>query len=394
MPVNNAELTIDFTSNSQSDHRVCWRVQGSGDAYDCSTVISCDFGMPCQAIISLYIDPETCEDIILEGYVQPTCQDITSPNNREEFTATFVSDPSCIAYLITCNSVGVDKILVTNGGSGYTAGATLPLTITRTDGTSGGEATADANVGSGFITGFTISNPGSNYAVSDVINVVDTGSGAGASLEVAAVDGGGGITDINILAPGDDYEGPSVGSITTVSGAGAVITLDTDYGVIITTSMTLAGDSYELPPNVTVGGVGAGATFEAVLEVCTDFSGTDCKGNFDNKIPSGPVGQAVRFCLESDPTLADTQSFELSGCCTDDCITYTVSNDSATDATINIRYIACGGDVVSLDLDSTIINAGVPSEFCAVADSIYVTGYNTYNNPEDVNITAGADCDA
>ena len=69
-----------------------------------------------------------------------------------------------------------------------------------------------------------------------------------------------------------------------------------------------------------------------------------------------------------------------------------MSNDSAEDDTITIEYVDCGGDIISLPLDSTITNGGTEVEFCAVADSVFIPDVITVKNPEDLNITAGDSC--
>lgn len=67
-----------------------------------------------------------------------------------------------------------------------------------------------------FVTGVGISNPGSGYVVSDPVNIA--GAGSGATAEVAAVDGTGGITQIVVTDPGHGYTG-----VTTATAGGAGI---------------------------------------------------------------------------------------------------------------------------------------------------------------------------
>jgi len=75
------------------------------------------------------------------------------------------------------------NIEVTNGGSGYTSGATVAIT-----GGTGSGATATATVVGGVVTAINLTNPGSGYLASDTLTVTITavsgGSGATASGHV------------------------------------------------------------------------------------------------------------------------------------------------------------------------------------------------------------------
>ena len=114
MALQQATLTVSFTSNYKGIHRICWRVQGSGNDYDCSLLTSCaGNGASCSFDIPILVDPEVCGDpIIYEGYIQPICNDITSEDGRTPWTVGYTpeacpEDPcfntpsfSCIIYEI------------------------------------------------------------------------------------------------------------------------------------------------------------------------------------------------------------------------------------------------------------------------------------------------------
>jgi phage tail sheath protein FI len=78
---------------------------------------------------------------------------------------------------------GVDRITITNGGSGYTSAPTVALT-----GGGGTGAAATATVTGGVVTGITITNPGSGYTTAPTIAFTGgAGTGAAATAEVGAL---------------------------------------------------------------------------------------------------------------------------------------------------------------------------------------------------------------
>ena len=74
------------------------------------------------------------------------------------------------------------SVTITNGGSGYTSGATVGFS-----GGSGSGATATATVVNGIVTEITVTNPGSGYVVGDTVTVTITpvGAGSGATATVS-----------------------------------------------------------------------------------------------------------------------------------------------------------------------------------------------------------------
>jgi len=381
MPANNAQLTVNFTSQTLGDHRVCWRIQGVG-AYDCTTIINCPVGVTCDAMIGLYVNPEECEDTVIEGYVQPLCNDVISLTGRIPFTATLVANPTCISYQVTCNSVELERIDVISPGINYTAGATLALTVD-------GSATAECTVGLGEIYDYNILTAGTLYLPGDVVNVIDSGAGAGATIQVLTVGGSGEILTLDLIAVGTAYSGPSVSSITSASGVGATISLSTDYGIISGTNVLIPGSGYNSVPSVsiTTPGSGLGAQFLAVLKTCSDFIGTYCDGTLDNKIPSPPLGVATTFCLQAAPTVFETYSVDQAGCCSADCWTYTFEHNSSTDGPVDFKWTECGGlqNVVTL-------NNGENLEVCAVDGSPYIVDSPSILEPLNVTISIDTPC--
>lgn len=97
-----ATITVNFLGNYAGPHRVCWRVQGSGNPYVCTNIVTCvGGGNPCQAIINIMVESESCTDTIFEGYIQATCQPEGSSTDQVPFTVTYTPTPSCKFYKLT-----------------------------------------------------------------------------------------------------------------------------------------------------------------------------------------------------------------------------------------------------------------------------------------------------
>lgn len=109
-----ATITVDFLGNYAGPHRVCWRVQGSGNPYVCTNIVTCvGGGNPCQAIINVMVETESCEDVIFEGYIQATCQVEGSSIDQVPFTVTYTPTPSCKGYILT-NSSGTTQAFLSS----------------------------------------------------------------------------------------------------------------------------------------------------------------------------------------------------------------------------------------------------------------------------------------
>lgn len=103
-----ATITVNFLGNYAGPHRACWRVQGSGNPYVCTNIVTCvGGGNLCQAIINVMVETESCEDVIFEGYIQATCQVEGSPIDQVPFTVIYTPTPSCNMYDLTNNSGGI-----------------------------------------------------------------------------------------------------------------------------------------------------------------------------------------------------------------------------------------------------------------------------------------------
>lgn len=98
-----ATIDIDFQAEFAGDHRVCWRIQGSGDPYDCSTIVTCaGGGTPCATAFTTTVNDTSCDgDVTFEGYIQATCENLASLAGRLTWTVSFTPVPVCVRYEIS-----------------------------------------------------------------------------------------------------------------------------------------------------------------------------------------------------------------------------------------------------------------------------------------------------
>lgn len=205
-----ATLQIDFTSNYPlGSHRVCYRIAGSGSPYTCTTVTCTPFVPPappvgCQALIAITVDNESCDPVTYEGYVQATCEELSSTAGREPFTITFTPVPTCTPVRLQCNNVGILSITITDGGTGYDP-LSLP-TVTAVGG--GGTSTLTAVVsGGGVLTGITVVSSSGYSSLPSI------------SIDPSPAPGGVQATAVAVMAPcpgfvaGTNCDGSSKGSI-------------------------------------------------------------------------------------------------------------------------------------------------------------------------------------
>lgn len=171
-----ATITVNFTSNYNGPHRVCYRVVGA-PSYICTVPGSppgapginpnCGIG-PCSYDIDIMVDNETCDQVDYEGYVQPTCEDEVSVDARDPFVMSFIPDPACDRYEVTCDNSPVASTTINDGGTGYTNGVYPGLASV---GGGGVGATFDVTVAGGIITIAAVATPGSGYTTNPTIDL-------------------------------------------------------------------------------------------------------------------------------------------------------------------------------------------------------------------------------
>ena len=102
-----ATITVNFIANYAGLHRICWRVQGSSGPFVCTNLVECSGGgNACQAQVSIMVDPESCNPVSYEGYIQATCNPEGSSIDQVPWNITFTPNPVCKPFIITCNPFG------------------------------------------------------------------------------------------------------------------------------------------------------------------------------------------------------------------------------------------------------------------------------------------------
>lgn len=122
-----ATLSITFTPQVTSNHRVCWK-KTTDLTYDCSTIVAGTAGTPVTANITVTVVDDPCEPATFEGYVQPTCEPESSPLVRTDFpdvvyTCGACDCPAGYVYNPTsgfCEQVTIEAALPDNTNQVYT----------------------------------------------------------------------------------------------------------------------------------------------------------------------------------------------------------------------------------------------------------------------------------
>lgn len=367
-----ATLQANWTAVYAGQHRVCWRIVGA-PLFQCTnggTHPNCaGGGLPCAYDIPIMIDDETCVQVDYEGYVQPACEDELSLVGRIPFVVSFIPDPACNRYQVTCDNSPVGSIVVDNPGSGYDY-TTLPNVAITAGGGVG--ATADAVVGDGDVTGLVISVAGSGYndgVYPGTSLTGGTGTGATADITIA----GGVITVANIATPGDDYVtgdilAPDTG-VVGIPGVVGQLTATSDLGTLLSVTLTAPGSGYTSAPTVTVDpppGPGTTALAHSLLEGCPAVTVQDCNGVTGEVIPLGyfQPGEATFMCGSAAPSVPDEFSTAEVANCLCECTDYEIENVGGGD-TIDVTWIDCNSTV-----QTATLNAGVPQSICAVTNSV------------------------
>ncbi len=372
-----ATITVNFTSNYTGQHRVCYRFCGSG-GYTCINVSCTGGGAACSATIPITVDNETCPVVCFEGYIQATCQDISSLTDRIPFTVSFTPNPACKRYKATCNTAGIATVTMVNKGTGYTVGSSPSVSFSGGGGTG---ATATSAVGSGKIltTGITFISGGSGYVNGTYNNVPIDGSAAGTGGLGTFTVTAGVVVLGTVTTPGDGYANPdtlfprasSLGGSTP--GVVATFNVSTDRGTVTGITVTAPGAGYTSAPTLTIAPPPSGttATATANLGYCVGFTVNSCIGTgspvLDNQIQPG---QVVDFCTAGTPPAPTNYTVvQDTGNCLCNCQTTTIA---ATVGSINYRYTACNGAIVG----GTLAAAGSPSSLtvCAVTGSVFIVG--------------------
>jgi hypothetical protein len=382
MAIVTATITVDFTANYSGDHRVCWRVMGSGDPYDCSTIVNCAGGATaCQAIFTADVNTTSCDgEVFFEGYIQAICEDILSTQGRLPFTTSFVPNPTCLRHEVLCLFGEVEAVQILDPGINYDIGDTVVITRDGAD-TQVADATLTiSGVGDGVINTITgLLSGGLGYIATEVLTI-NGAAGAGGTITIDSILPGGIIDTFTLTTNGAGYIGPF--SFTGGSGAGADFDIVNgvdydDFGSILGFNIVVPG-AYEIPPVITITSA-TGQDFDArvLLEPCPAYDniGTDCIGGDMVQIAPGAleVGAIWATCLATGP-LAGPNEYEVIqiGCCipedtdiepNDTCVDYHFDNATGIQQVVHVTD--CNGDDHALvvpdgvSIDRCCVNGGV-----------------------------------
>jgi hypothetical protein len=362
-----AVLSLNWISNYAGPHRVCYRIVGA-PTYTCTVPgtpgpgfhpVCGGPGTPCSYDIDILVDNETCDQVDYDIYVQPACEDEISLVGRVPLNLSFIPDPACNRYNVTCGVVGIDDGTVTAPGAGYIIGV-YPLPLIGGDGVG---ATAEAVVtGTRDIVSFLGNAAGVGYndgvfgnAAQDTL----TGIGVGAEFNLTIV--GGVITVATLASGGTGYiTGDTVKpneTIVGIPGTPEVYTVTADdTGTVTDINILTPGSGYTVAPTPDFSGFapGAGAAGTTALAPCGALTVYDCGGVTGTVLPPGTfaLGEGMEMCGSALPTIPSDFTVVEDGNCLCNCIEQDLQETGAA-GTIDYTYIDCNGAVVTGQLTAS-----------------------------------------
>jgi hypothetical protein len=351
-----ANLIINFTANVIGIHRVCYRL-GSSGSYTCVDVTCATLGTH-QAVVPIYLDNDSCENVQYTGYVQAGCEDISSETGRVSWSADVTPVPGCKAYTVTCARLNIDSVSIDDGGSGYLT----PPTVSFVGG--GGAATGTAQIGAGGVIDTTISNPGSGYT---------GGGGTGFVADVTIA--GEMVTNIDIVNAGVGYGPgdvlvPLAAEVGGAPGVEAQILIESDLQTVIGVTDIVTTTQYTSEPAVVfTGGSGTGANGAVALEQCPEVVAPGCIGS-DGVVAAGvlDLGESVVVCDTSQPSQAVEYDVTQEGNCLCSCTQALIGVSGEPGDQVRATWNKCG-----LERRSLILTVGgSPSQVvdCVVPGSL------------------------
>lgn len=390
MSVVPANIKIEFISDYLGDHRVCYRLGTSG-SYNCITINCSIQGGPCSTNISIFVNNESCENVIYTGYVQAACIPQDSTQDRLAWEYTFVPSPQCKSYLATCALLEIASVQMTKGGTNYTS---VPA-VSFVGGL--GLATGEAVLGLGSISAPSITIQGTGYLDGVYASVPVTCSGCGGtSALVTAVVVGGKVVSIVITNGGKDFitaNGLSLNS-SFMGPSFPVIDVEfdavTDLGSVISVININTSQPFKsIPTIIFTGGGGVDAEATVIMEDCPSIVAIGCSGS-DVTIPAGSLngfGDTIILCSFSEPSLDESYVASLTGNCLCNCVTATIGITGSLGDQVRYFYNKCGLEVRT----GLLTVGGSPSQIidCIVPGSLV---FQVIDDGAAGTVTYGADC--
>lgn len=400
MATTNLNLQVSFTATYVGEHRVCWRIQGSGDPYDCTTLVMAVLGANIT-IIFLVVEENYCGPYEFEGYVQPTCVAEGDPSLQTAWTPVqYVNTPDCNPHILTCQTVSLSKMLVTTPGSGFNPLDPAPVV------TIAGDATGTAVIGNAGVKTWTVLNAGTGYAMGGTadfaaVTAIITGTGSGAKFDVSVTVGV--ITALTLTSPGSAFTfgaGGDTFSFTAASLGGGGINFNAIVDTVNTGELqeivlSFVGTGYNSVPVATVDPLGFGVPpiIIAVLADCPLLTGAAMGPNCDGTLRSDtipiPLNKSIYLCNPAgvDPSGYPTGYALLTGeCCYLPCDNHRVTIDAG--GTVDYYYLDC-----NLVQQHAQWSTAGPCDVCfnaveGTVTAIWSSGTGTY----DTNVCVGPSC--
>lgn len=176
------------------------------------------------------------------------------------------TDGTAARNSVATQSGSVSNIAVGSGGTGYTSSPAVSISAPQDAG--GVQATANALLTGGGVTGVTVSAGGSGYSAANISFTPPQTQGGTTATGTVTLSGGA-VTGIVITNAGSGYTSAPTANLTG-NGSGATIgTVSISASAIAAIFITNAGSGYTAAPTVTIAAPGSGNTATATATIAT-----------------------------------------------------------------------------------------------------------------------------
>jgi len=281
----------------------------------------------------------------------------------------------------------VDRMWVTNLGTGYTIGTTPTVSFS---GGGGSGAAATATV-SGMVTGITITNGGSGYTSATTITL--SGGGATTSATAQPVISSGVITGIILNSLGKGYtSAPTVNIADTDGGSGASATAEV-AGFVVGFTVTDGGSGYTSAPTVTLSGTLANDAATLTVNGPTMTVGSGC--GFANRGTLAIAGDTTFDSVvggAGSMTLADASGGTFSCTTAGTTLSFTSGDTFAVPSGATCNIIGVSGNNI------TLTRSGASDWLFDLEGTYYIdyvtAGYSDASSGNTVNATRSTESPA